>query len=128
MAEKQGAGVFKERVAFDQRINADDGYGNRQDYFVEAFTCHAGFGPMKGGEAVLAARLEGIQPINVRLRANTTTDAIRVDWRMRDLRDGAWADAPDNRDWSGPLYAIKSMIRTPDRKYVDLIVSSGVAA
>lgn len=128
MAEKHGAGMLDKRVAFDQRISADDGYGNRQDAFAEVFQCHAGFNPMRGGEAVIAARLEGVQPIAVKLRANANTLAIRPDWRMRDLRDGAWVNPPDNTEWSGPLYAVNSVLRTPDRKYIDLIVTSGVAA
>ena len=128
MAEKRGAGNLSKWVAFDQRISADDGHGNKQDGFAEVFQCHAGFEPMRGGEAIIASRLEGVQPIAVHLRASPNTLKIRPDWRMRDLRDGTWSNPPDNSEWDGPLYAVKSALRTPDRKYIDLIVTSGVAA
>lgn len=110
-----GSGDLRERVAFDMRAQVDDGYGNHQAGFAEVFTCRAGFTYLRGSEAVIAARLEGRQPIVVRIRASEQAKQIGPDWRMRDLR-------------TGEEYAVRSAAPTPDRQFVDIMVESGVAA
>ncbi len=110
-----GAGELRERVAFDARIETDDGYGNKRGGFVERFRCSASFTPLRGGETVIASRLEGRQPVVVRIRASSATRLITADWRMRDRRTGV-------------AYAVRSVIETSDRKWVDLTVESGTAA
>jgi hypothetical protein len=92
----------------------DDGYGNMEGDFTEQFQCSAGFTFLRGGEAVIAARLEGRQPVVARLRASTQTRRIQPDWRMRDLRTGV-------------SYAVRSVAPTPDRKWLDVTTEAGVA-
>ncbi|MFZ2869849.1 head-tail adaptor protein [Zavarzinia sp.] len=123
-----GAGDLVERVAFDQRDVADDGFGNRVESWSQRLTCYAGFTALRGGEGVIAGRLEGRQPIIVRVRAWSTTRQIGADWRMRDLRAGDWAADSSGSYWSGPVYAVRSVIPTPDRQWLDVMVESGVAA
>ncbi|MFC3163062.1 head-tail adaptor protein [Ciceribacter thiooxidans] len=110
-----GAGDLRERVAFDARAAVDDGHGNERSDFVEQFPCRASFTPLRGGETVIASRLEGRQPVVVRVRASSKTRRIATDWRMRDLRTGF-------------VYAVRSVIETSDRTWVDVTVESGVAA
>ena len=115
-------------VAFDKREDIDGGHGNYQQSFVEKFSCRAGFTFLRGTESVIAARLEGKQPIVVRVRSSSNTRRIATDWRMRDLRNGSWVGPVGEQYWDGPIYAVQSVIRTEDRRWVDVTVMSGVAA
>jgi head-tail adaptor len=108
------AGHLRETVAFDERVLVDDGYGNMEGDFTEQFQCRAGFTWLRGGEAVMASRLEGRQPLVARVRASTETRRIEPDWRMRDLR-------------TGETYAVRSVAPTPDRKWIDVTTEGGVA-
>ncbi|TAZ22186.1 head-tail adaptor protein [Rhizobium ruizarguesonis] len=126
MANK-GAGHLYEKVAFDERQLASDGYGNTEAGFAEIFSCRAGFTYLRGSEAVIAARLEGRQPIVVRVRATPDTRQILPDWRMRDLQNGTWEDSGETV-WSGPVYAVRSTAESEDRQWIDVMVESGVAA
>lgn len=112
---KRGAGQLFEKVAWDVRSLQSDGYGNEQGNFAEVFQCRAGFTYLRGSEAVIASRLEGRQPIVARVRANSETRQIDHDWRMRDLR-------------TGETYAVQSVAPSEDRMFIDVLVTSGVAA
>jgi head-tail adaptor len=111
---ERGAGQLIESVAFDELDSVPDGYGNRQEAFVERVRVRAGFTWLRGGESVQASRLEGQQPAIVRIRACDDTLKIRPDWRMRDLRGGT-------------VYAIRGITRSDDRGFLDVLVQSGVA-
>ena len=115
MASKNGAGQLREHVAFDERATVSDGYGNETGDFAEVFRCRAGFTFLRGGEAVIASRLEGRQPVVVRVRSTTETRLIEPDWRMRDVR-------------TGDVYAVRSIAPTADRMWLDVMVEKGVAA
>ena len=121
-------GRLNERVAFDARDQADDGEGNVEGEFVERFERLAGFTFLRGTETVIAARLEGRQPIVVRVRACSQTRQIDAGWRMRDLRNGEWLGSGSDAYWSGPVYAVRSVIPTEDRQFIDVAVESGVPA
>ncbi|PWR24568.1 head-tail adaptor protein [Zavarzinia aquatilis] len=123
-----GAGDLVRRVAFDARDVLDDGFGNGVETWQQRLVCRAGFTFLRGGESVIAARLEGRQPIVVRVRASSSTRQIGADWRMRDLRAGAWAADAGGAYWAGPVYAVRSVIPSPDRQWLDIMVESGVAA
>lgn len=124
MADR-GSGQLYERVAFDERAQVSDGEGNYEDDFVEQFVCRAGFTYLRGTEAVIAGRLEGRQPIVVRVRRNNKTKEIKADWRMRDTRNGEWLGESGEEYWSGPEYAVRSAIPTEDRQFIDVLVESG---
>lgn len=118
MAKNTSGGQLYEKTAWDKRevANPDSpaDYGNTESDFVEQFTRRAGFVYLRGTETVIAARLEGRQPIVVRVRKDSQTATIATDWRMRDTR-------------SSVEYAVKSIAETPDRKWLDVIVEAGVA-
>ena len=126
--DKRDAGRLVEKVAFDQRVSQHDGYGNEQEQFVEQFERRAGFTFLRGGEAVIASRLEGRQPIVVRVRRDSDTLKIQPDWRMRNARDGAWQGTSPDQYWDGPIYAVHSIAPTEDRQFLDIMVESGVAS
>ncbi|MBW9113149.1 head-tail adaptor protein [Rhizobium cauense] len=125
--DKRDAGRLNEKVAFDERADQEDGHGNVQDAFVEQFQRRAGFTYMRGGETVIASRLEGRQPTIVRVRRDSDTLKIGPDWRMRDSRNGSWQGTDENRYWDGPIYAVRSIAPTEDRQFLDIMVESGVA-
>lgn len=127
MADR-GSGQLYERVAFDQRVSQPDGYGNEQEQFVEQFERRAGFTFLRGGEAVIASRLEGRQPIVVRVRRDSDTLKIQPDWQMRNARDGGWQGTAPDQYWDGPVYAVRSIAPTEDRQFLDIMVESGVAS
>ena len=126
MAKRPSAGDLIHRVAFDARVagNPDSpiDYGNTVMDWVEQFTCRAAFIHLRGGEAVLASRLEGRHSQVIQVRASSETRAITTEWRARDVNNGEWAGA----DWAGPIYQVKDI--TPheeDRAFLDVLVQTG---
>lgn len=115
MAKKPSAGDLFERVAFDARPSASDGHGNYDGEFVEQFQRRAGFTFLRGGETVMASRLEGRQPVVVLVRSDTSTRQIDTDWRMRDVRTSI-------------VYAVRSIIPSDDRLWLNITVEAGVAS
>lgn len=115
MAEKLGAGDLYHRVAFDRRAEVDDGMGNTQSEWVEQFQCRAAYRHLRGGESVMAGRLEGKHTQIITVRASSQTRTITSDWRVRDAR-------------SGGAFAIRDVTHETDRQWISLLVERGVAA
>lgn len=112
---KPAAGDLTERVAFDARGEASDGAGGATTAFVERFACPAAFVRLRGGETVISGRLEGRQPVVIRIRAQIAALDLAPTWRCRDLRRGT-------------VYAVRSVEPLPDRQWIDVLCESGVAA
>lgn len=108
------AGRLYEEVAFDAPTATDNGQGGMILGWVQKFCTRAAFKYLRGGEAVMQARLVGQQTVVVTIRANPTSRSITPEWRMRDLRRGV-------------AYNIRSIIPTNDRLYLELTCQSGVA-
>jgi hypothetical protein len=124
---KSGA-ILQHLVAFDEHMEIDDGHGNYEGRWVEQCQRRAGYVYLRGGEAVIASRLEAQQPIIVTVRADSETRLIDPSWRMRDLRNGAWeGDPEDDGYWTGPEYAIKAVTPSENRRWIDVLVISGEA-
>lgn len=116
MPFKGGAGDLYHTVAFEQRTITTDGYGNTETSdFEERFRCRAGLSALRGGEAVMGSRLEGRQPVIVRVRRSRDTTRIAADWRARDV-------------FSDQVYAVRAVSETTDRKWIEVVAESGVAA
>lgn len=109
-----GAGRLDHCFAFDQRIEAQDGAGNTVASWQEKFTCATGLVNLRGTETVMAARLEGIQPVILRIRACAKSRAVTSDWRARDLR-------------SGQGYNIRTKTLTDNRAYFEMLAHAGAA-
>lgn len=110
----RGAGTLFERIAFDERQPADDGYGNTIADWQEQFIYHTELVPLRGGEAVMAAQLEGRAMLMLQVRRSDQTERITTFWRARNVR-------------SGDQYNIRQVTQTPDRSRIDLLCEYGVA-
>ncbi len=109
-----GAGILRERFAFDRRIVTDDGAGNTSGAWLEQFVTAARRESLKGGEAVQAARLENRQPYLCTVRYTPRTALITHEWRCRDTRTGI-------------VYGIASLTTRPRLDYRDMICTEGPA-
>lgn len=105
-------GDLNQSVAFDMMTNVPDGQGGhtRQPMSIET-RAHYRF--LRGGEAVIASRLSGVQPVVVTIRRNELTREITTTTVMRDLR-------------TGTKYNIRAIITTDDRKFLEITAQSGV--
>lgn len=115
MATKNsGAGQLYERVAFEKKGTASDGAGGTTTAWTEQFQCRAGYIHLRGGESVMAARLEGTHSIVVRVRASSNTRLVTTDWRVKDARTSV-------------VFNIRDITPIDDRAFLDFLVQSGVA-
>jgi SPP1 family predicted phage head-tail adaptor len=110
------AGELREKITFAERAAVSDGGGGVEGDFSDQFTVAARIRPLKGGEEVLASRLQGTQPVIITVRYSLDTSQIAPDWRATDARKGT-------------VYAIKSIMNTDERRrYLDILATAGVAA
>lgn len=110
-----GAGDLYYRVHCQRRVQIDDGAGNTVGAFATHFTVYAAYDHLRGGEAVIASRLENKHPVIITVRASSQTRQINSDWRLIDARDGtAWA--------------VRDVTHETDRKWISLLCERGVAA
>lgn len=114
--KRSGAGALSEIVAFESRAVIDDGYGNEiSGDWTERFKANARIQPIKGGESVIADRLQGTQPVVIRVRYEPQTLSANTDWRVLDLR-------------AGVIYQIKSQANMDEkRRYIEFLAIAGVA-
>ena len=110
---KGGAGSLQERVSLAKRGEVDDGYGNTQSDWIDQFETAAAYVHLRGGETVIAARLENKHPVVVRIRTSASARQIRTDWKLVDRRTGV-------------EYAIHDVTPTIDRAWIDLLCQRGV--
>src|SRR5215207_2893777 len=109
---------LRDRISFQVRGETpDDDLGNPvAGDFVEQFVRSAKVQPLRGGEAVTAARLEERQPVLIFVRSDEDTRRITNDWRAVDAR-------------SGTIYEVKTVEDMERRReWLTLLCESGVAA
>ena len=114
MAQKTGAGPMREVLIAQRREDVEDQYGNTQGQWVEQARFNASVEARRGGEAVIAGRLQGTVAYMVRTRYSAYAAAVSPDWRLVDARSGA-------------IYAIRTWVPRPKRDYIDGDVEIGVA-
>lgn len=114
MAKKPDAGELFYSIAFGKREEITDEYGNTQGAFVEAFHQRAAYIHLRGGESVMAGRLEGKHTQIVRVRASAQARQITSDWYAQDVRTGEYL-------------AIQDVTPGLDRQFIDLLCENGVA-
>jgi SPP1 family predicted phage head-tail adaptor len=114
MPAKFGAGQMIELVAFDQRKDEEDEYGNVISTWVEQFQQHAKFIYLRGSETVMAARLESQEAMVMQVRRCADTLRIGSAWQARDVRRGT-------------AYNIQAVEEDRSRALIDLLVEGGVA-
>lgn len=101
-----GSGDLVERISLRKRGGTEDAYGNTVPGDFEAkFERRAQFIMKPGSEAVLAARLQGQQPVTIIVRFDSETSAVTPEWEIVDLRTNtvyavqAAADMDRKRQW-----------------------------
>lgn len=107
------AGQLTRRAQFEKRGSLEDGYGNTLTEWASVFShlCHVRY--MRGGESVMASRLEGRQPVIITVRNCAEARTISSD--MRCVIDGV----PYNvREFPRP---------SQDRLWLEFLAESGVA-
>lgn len=112
------AGLLRERFTFQQRAPKalpGDKHGTPVDDWVDVLTAAARLLPLRRGEAVIAARLEGVQPCILTIRSHTQARLIATDWRCVDARKGT-------------VYNIRTVEHAPDRSTIDLLIEAGGAS
>ncbi|MDH2092101.1 head-tail adaptor protein [Rhizobium pusense] len=124
MAKPRSAGDLFHRVAFDKREEIDRGDGVFVGQWVEQFQVRAGFAHLRGGESVMADRLQGQHTQVIFVRSSSQTRAVDTDWRVRDVRRGEFV----NGEWVGSEFNIRDVTPTNDRQWLDFLCQSGVAS
>ena len=76
------AGKMRAKLAFQQRATGDDGFGNPvTGDFETVFTDYAEIIPRMGSEPVMASRLQGLQPVTIRVHSHSATRDLDSSWR-----------------------------------------------
>lgn len=117
MADKN-AGALYYRVGLQVRVddNPDSpvDYGNTVSEWQEQFAVRAEFIHLRGGEAVLAGRLEGRHTQVIRIRSSSASRTITTDWRVVDKR-------------TGDIFNIRDIEHETNRRFIALTCEKGVA-
>jgi head-tail adaptor len=109
------AGKLRSLLNFQKRSISDDGFGNEvTGEFATVFTDAAEITPRMGTESVMASRLQGVQPITIRVRSSVRTREVDATWRAVDARNGA-------------VYSIASPPVNVDQRnaYLDMLATEG---
>lgn len=111
-----GAGKLDRRLRFETRETISDEYGNEiAGPWVLQFTEAAKRVWLRGGETVMAARLQSRQPVIITIRNSERARAVTADWRAVDTRDGR-------------VYNLRENPKESDnRGYLEMLAESGVA-
>ncbi|MGV1913858.1 head-tail adaptor protein [Agrobacterium vitis] len=115
MAKPRSASDLFHLVAFDQRQEIDRGDGVTVGQWVEQFQVRAGFIHLRGGESVMADRLQGQHTKIIFVRASSQTRQVGTNWRVRDVQAGA-------------EFNIRDITPTTDRRWIDFLCQSGGVA
>lgn len=118
MAKRTSAGDLFYRVGLEVEIeeNPDSpiDYGNTVGAWQEQFVVRAGYRHLRGGESVMAARLQGKHLQIIRVRSSVATRTITTDWRVVDKR-------------TGDIFNIRDVTHDVDRQFIDFLAEKGVA-
>lgn len=113
-------GALRAKLTFQSRGDVTDGWGGTVPggAFTDQFTVSAALRPLRGSEAVMAARLQGQQPYVVTVRQSALTRQITSNWRAVD------ANNPSR------VFAITAPPTDPDMKnaWLEILVTEGEAS
>lgn len=102
-----------DQFAFDFPTSDPDEYGAVVYGWTELIVCRGDLKNLRGRESVIAARLQGVQPVVITVRASDLMATVTPGWRIRDLRTGV-------------QYNIRSIVRSDDRRSYEITAESGV--
>lgn len=109
-----GAGGRQNLVAFDKLDTQPNGIGGQSENWVEQFRTYVEYKHLRGGEAVMAARLNGKHTQVMIVRSFGDSRRVDTDWRARDVR-------------SGEAYNIRDITTENNRAYLSMLCERGVA-
>ena len=108
------SGELRERFSFAFRQTVQDGIGNEQGEWIDQFTCWAKKITLRGGENVMASRLQGRSPAVLTVRYSIQASGITTDWRCTDTR-------------TSEVFNIRQVTVSPKRDAIDFLLEAGVA-
>lgn len=108
------AGDLRERVVFEKRGRQSDGGGNFGTAWGSPVSMAARIQSLRGGEAVMADRLQGRQPFIITVRSCMATRAVTSAWRARNERTGV-------------IYNITSVAPDESGAFIDVLATAGEA-
>lgn len=121
------AGDLHYLVAFLKREAINDGMGNTVgEKLIEQFQCRSAYRHLRGGESVMASRLEGRHVQVITVRASSETRKITTDWVVRDVRASSETPAGSGK-FTGNVFNIRDVTHETDRMWISLLVEKGVA-
>ena len=124
-----GISGLRHAVAFDRPDQgSSDGIGGYDRVWTEIRSCRAEIIYMRGSEAVEAARLQGRSVFKVKIRKLGTARDITPDFRMRTVHEGLPGGEGASDPAPGTRYNVREVDAISDRRWVYLVVESGVAA
>lgn len=111
------AGDLTRRLRFESPAPTRNALNEVEDGWQEEFTVAAEVFSRMGSETILAARLTGVQPVEITVRRSLATRRITAAWRAVDVH-------------SGEVFAIASPAADPDgsRAWLKMMGRAGVAA
>lgn len=110
------AGDLDSRVTLSSPTLVADEYGNEESGFTAQSTVWARRLDLRGGEQVMAARLQGRQLTVFTVRDSSEMRAVQPEWQLTVVR-------------TGTTYNVRSITEVADQPgYLDLLCESGVKA
>ncbi|KAB2680328.1 head-tail adaptor protein [Brucella pseudintermedia] len=115
MADNRSAGTLYYKVECQSREKIDDGMGNEiSGPWTTIFSTRAAYRHLRGGETVIASRLQNKHPMIVTVRRSSQTLLINNEWRLVDGRNGQ-------------IFNVRDVTEELDRQYISFLVERGVA-
>lgn len=107
------AGKLKDRVRFLRRA-LDENNDRLGAWEPEGIAMAARIVAWRGGEAVTASRLGGVQPYEIRVRASSWTRTLTTDFKVQNVR-------------TRQEYNIRAVATDETGAWVDMMTESGTA-
>lgn len=112
-----GAGGRFQEFQFQKRLNSSDGYGNTlSSAWTTQFSERVEVLYLRGGEQVMASRLEGRQPAVMTVPTSANARSVTTDWRLV------------NKDDPTDIWNVRSISPAQNRRDIDMLCERGVAS
>ncbi|UPT93023.1 phage head closure protein [Bradyrhizobium barranii subsp. apii] len=108
------AGDLRSEIKLERQVLTPDGAGGSTVEWVEVVTTPARIKYLKGGETVMAGRLQGNQTVVVTLRNQPGLGDADTTWRLTSTR-------------SNRVYDIKAFTLSEDGAWLDILADTGVS-
>lgn len=106
-----GVADLTKRATFQRPIEARDEDGNPIQAYPDAFKAWVNLKPLRGGESVMASRMDARAPAIVTFRTSTQAREVTSEWRV--VIDGRIYDAKEDPR------------ETQDRAFLEMLIEGG---